>query len=149
MQFVVSLETRIVRIVRGAWERVRQADEVIKFLDGDHLTRRERERGKGSKVGDVGAIQDSRERPKGPTSALLLLYHGPGGVLDGLLDGVADLPAANVAISSSTRASPVESLELLLVSLLIRIDSTLPDLHKGDILPIRFTIVFHREVRKR
>ena len=36
----------------------------------------------------MGAIQDSRERPKGPTSALLLLYHGPGGVLDGLLDGM-------------------------------------------------------------
>ena len=127
MRFVVSLEARI---VRGAWERVRQADEVIKFLDGDHLTRRER--GKGSKVGNVGAIQDSRERPKGPTSALLLLHHGPGGVLDGLLDGVADLPAAIVAISSSTRASPVESLELLLVSLLIRIDSTLPNFRKGN-----------------
>ena len=71
-----------------------------------------------------------------PTSALLLLlllllllplHYGPRGVLHGLLDGVADFPTAiGDYILSAARASTVESLELLLVSLLIRIDSTWP-----------------------
>ena len=72
----------------------------------------------------------------GPTSALLLLlllllllplHYGPRGVLHCLLDSVADFPTAiGDDILSAARSPAVESLQLLLVSLLFRIDSTLP-----------------------